>query len=57
MTIQDWAMTYDELEPCYEQIIVSTSSAAGLRQGRPNLPPDPRRSPAGNVFEAARSNE
>jgi gluconate 2-dehydrogenase alpha chain len=51
MTIQDWAVTYDELEPYYERFerLCGVSGKAGNLRGR--------RIEGGNVFEGARQNE
>ena len=40
MTIQDWGVTYDELEPYYEQF---EKLCGDLRQGRQSARPDRRR--------------
>src|SRR6516162_10038238 len=51
MTIQDWAMTYDELEPYYDKFerLCGTSGKAGNLRGQ--------KIEGGNVFEGPRSNE
>jgi gluconate 2-dehydrogenase alpha chain len=51
MTIQDWAMTYDELEPCYDKFdkLCGVSGKAGNLRGQ--------KIAGGNVFEGPRSNE
>jgi gluconate 2-dehydrogenase alpha chain len=51
MTVQDWGVTYDELEPYYDQFdkICGTSGKAGNLQGKIQ--------PGGNPFEGARANE
>jgi gluconate 2-dehydrogenase alpha chain len=51
MTIQDWPLTYDELEPYYDRFdkICGVSGKAGNLKGR--------KIDGGNVFEGARSNE
>src|SRR6266581_2864364 len=51
MTIQDWAMTYDELEPFYDKFdkLCGVSGKAGNLRGR--------KIAGGNVFEGPRSNE
>lgn len=49
MNLQDWGVTYDELEPHFDRFeqVCGTSGAAGNIQGR--------KTGAGNPFEAARS--
>ena len=49
MTIQDWGVTYDELEPHYDRFeyLCGTSGTAGNIQGKIQ--------PGGNPFEGARS--
>jgi gluconate 2-dehydrogenase alpha chain len=51
MTIQDWAMTYDELEPCYDKFdkLCGVSGKAGNLRGQ--------KIEGGNVFEGPRSSE
>ena len=51
MTIQDWAMTYDELEPHYDKFdkLCGVSGKAGNLRGQ--------KIEGGNVFEGPRSNE
>src|SRR5712692_2349735 len=51
MTIQDWAMTYDELEPYYDKFdkLCGVSGQAGNIQGR--------KIDGGNVFEGPRSRD
>ncbi len=51
MTIQDWAMTYDELEPYYERFerLCGVSGKAGNLRGR--------QIEGGNIFEGVRQNE
>ncbi len=51
MTIQDWGITYDELEPYYEKFerIAAVSGKAGNIKGQIQ--------PGGNRFEAPRANE
>src|SRR6266568_200566 len=51
MTIQDWAMTYDELEPYYDKFdkLCGVSGKAGNLRGQ--------KIEGGNVFEGPRSNE
>jgi gluconate 2-dehydrogenase alpha chain len=51
MTIQDWGVTYDELEPHYDQFeyLCGTSGKAGNLRGQ--------RQPGGNPFEGPRSRE
>ena len=51
MTIQDWAMTYEELEPYYDKFdkLCGVSGKAGNLRGQ--------KIPGGNVFEGPRSNE
>src|SRR5262244_461528 len=51
MTIQDWAMTYDELEPYYDKFdkLCGVSGKAGNLRGQ--------KIDGGNVFEGPRSNE
>ena len=51
MTIQDWGVTYAELEPYYEKFerIAGVSGKAGNLQGKVQ--------PGGNRFEAPRANE
>ena len=51
MTIQDWGVTYDELEPHYERFekLCGTSGKAGNLRGR--------RSEGGNPFEGPRQND
>ena len=51
MTIQDWAMTYDELEPYYDKFdkLCGVSGKAGNLRGQ--------KIAGGNVFEGPRSNE
>ena len=51
MTIQDWAMTYDELEPYYDKFdkLCGVSGKAGNLRGQ--------KIPGGNVFEGPRQNE
>jgi gluconate 2-dehydrogenase alpha chain len=51
MTIQDWAMTYEELEPYYDKFdkLCGVSGKAGNLRGQ--------KIPGGNVFEGSRSNE
>ena len=51
MSIQDWGVTYDELEPHYEQFdrICGTTGKAGNLRGAIQ--------PGGNPFEGARANE
>src|SRR5499426_2535970 len=51
MTIQDWAMTYDELEPYYDRYerLCGTSGKAGNLRGQ--------KIEGGNPFEGARQNE
>jgi gluconate 2-dehydrogenase alpha chain len=51
MTIQDWAMTYDELEPYYEKFekLCGTSGKAGNLRGQ--------KIEGGNIFEGPRQNE
>lgn len=49
MTIQDWGVTYDELEPCYDKFeyLCGTSGQAGNLNGKIM--------PGGNPFEGSRS--
>jgi gluconate 2-dehydrogenase alpha chain len=51
MTIQDWAMTYDELEPYYDKFdrLCGVSGKAGNLRGQ--------KIDGGNIFEGPRSNE
>ena len=51
MTIQDWPVTYDELEPYYDRFdkVCGVSGKAGNLKGR--------KIAGGNVFEGARANE
>src|SRR6266480_2315943 len=51
MTIQDWAVTYDELEPYYDKFdkLCGVSGKAGNLKGQ--------KIDGGNVFEGPRSNE
>jgi gluconate 2-dehydrogenase alpha chain len=51
MTIRDWAMTYEELEPYYDRFdkLCGVSGKAGNLRGQ--------KVPGGNVFEGARSSE
>src|SRR6266403_2510932 len=51
LTVQDWGVTYEELEPYYDQFdqICGTSGKAGNLNGRIQ--------PGGNPFEGARSKE
>jgi len=51
MTIQDWAMTYDELEPYYDKFdkLCGVSGKAGNLRGQ--------KIAGGNVFEGPRQNE
>jgi gluconate 2-dehydrogenase alpha chain len=51
MTIQDWGVTYDELEPYYDRFeyLCGTSGKAGNIKGA--------KQPGGNPFEGARSRE
>src|SRR5262245_9786179 len=51
MTIQDWAMTYDELEPCYDKFdkLCGVAGKAGNLRGQ--------KIEGGNVFEGSRSSE
>jgi gluconate 2-dehydrogenase alpha chain len=51
MTIQDWAMTYEELEPYYDRFdkLCGVSGKAGNLRGQ--------KIPGGNIFEGPRSNE
>src|SRR5258705_5729477 len=51
MTIQDWAMTYDELEPYYDKFdkLCGVSGKAGNLRGQ--------KMEGGNVFEGPRQNE
>jgi gluconate 2-dehydrogenase alpha chain len=51
MTIQDWAVTYDELEPYYDKFdkLCGVSGRAGNLRGE--------RIEGGNIFEGPRSNE
>jgi gluconate 2-dehydrogenase alpha chain len=51
MTIQDWAMSYDELEPYYDKFdrLCGVSGKAGNLRGQ--------KIEGGNIFEGARSNE
>ncbi len=51
MTIQDWAMTYDELEPYYDKFdkLCGVSGKAGNLRGQ--------KIAGGNIFEGPRSNE
>src|SRR6202007_2364387 len=51
MTIQDWAMTYDELEPYYDRFdkLCGVSGRAGNLRGQ--------KIDGGNVFEGPRSDE
>ncbi len=51
MTVQDWGITYDELEPFYDQFdkICGTSGKAGNLRGKIQ--------PGGNPFEGPRANE
>jgi gluconate 2-dehydrogenase alpha chain len=51
MTIQDWAMTYDELEPYYDKFekLCGTSGKAGNLRGQ--------KIEGGNIFEGPRQNE
>jgi len=51
MTIQDWAMTYDELEPYYDKFekLCGVAGKAGNLRGQ--------KIDGGNVFEGPRSNE
>ena len=51
MTIQDWGVTYDELEPLLRQVRVSVRH---LRQGRQ---PEGQKQPGGNPFEGPRQRE
>ena len=48
MTIQDWGVTYDELEPCFDRFeyLLGVSGQAGNVEGRIN--------PGGNPFEGPR---
>src|SRR5947207_5689629 len=51
MTVQDWAMSYDELEPYYDKFekLCGTSGKAGNLRGR--------KIEGGNIFEGPRQNE
>ena len=51
LTVQDWGVTYGELEPCYDLFdqLCGTSGKAGNLDGRMQL--------GGNPFEGARSKE
>jgi gluconate 2-dehydrogenase alpha chain len=51
LTVQDWGITYDELEPHYDAFdkLCGTSGKAGNLRGRAQ--------PGGNPFEGPRSNE
>ena len=51
MTIQDWAMTYDELEPYYDKFekLCGISGKAGNLRGH--------KIEGGNIFEGPRQNE
>ncbi|HEX6841818.1 MAG TPA: GMC family oxidoreductase, partial [Stellaceae bacterium] len=51
MTIQDWGVTYDDLEPCYDKFeyLCGTSGKAGNIKGA--------KQDGGNPFEGARSRE
>ena len=51
MTVQDWAMTYDELEPYYDKFekLCGTSGKAGNLRGH--------KIEGGNIFEGPRQNE
>src|SRR3954464_822255 len=51
MTIQDWPVGYDELEPCYDRFekLCGTSGKAGNLRGE--------KQPGGNPFEGWRSSE
>ncbi|MFL5029003.1 MAG: GMC family oxidoreductase [Xanthobacteraceae bacterium] len=51
MTIQDWAMTYDELEPYYDKFekLCGTSGKAGNLRGQ--------KIEGGNIFEGPRQND
>jgi gluconate 2-dehydrogenase alpha chain len=51
LTVQDWGVTYDELEPFYDQFdkLCGTSGKAGNLKGQIQ--------PGGNPFEGPRSNE
>ena len=51
MTIQDWAMSYDELEPYYDKFdkLCGVSGKAGNLRGQ--------KIEGGNVFEGSRSND
>ena len=51
MTIEDWAMTYDELEPSYDRFerLCGVAGKAGNLKGR--------KIAGGNVFEGPRANE
>jgi gluconate 2-dehydrogenase alpha chain len=51
MTIQDWPLSYDELEPCYDRFekLCGTSGKAGNIRGRKQA--------GGNPFEGWRSSE
>jgi gluconate 2-dehydrogenase alpha chain len=51
MTIQDWGVTYDELEPCYDRFeyLCGTSGTAGNLRGEMQ--------PNGNPFEGTRSRD
>jgi gluconate 2-dehydrogenase alpha chain len=51
MTIQDWAITYDELEPYYDKFekLCGVSGKAGNLRGQ--------KIDGGNIFEGSRSNE
>ena len=51
MTIQDWAMSYDELEPHYDKFdkLCGVSGRAGNLRGQ--------KIEGGNIFEGARSND
>ncbi len=51
LTVQDWGITYDELEPHYDTFdrLCGTSGKAGNLRGKIQ--------PGGNPFEGARSNE
>ena len=51
LTVQDWGITYDELEPCYDEFdkLCGTSGKAGKLNGSIM--------PGGNPFEGSRSSE
>lgn len=51
MTIQDWPLSYDELEPCYDRFdkLCGVSGRAGNLKGR--------KIDGGNIFEGPRSDE